>query len=169
MFERFDNPTSADFKATKNELDNLKPGDDTVDQLYIISFYRQLRKKNNETKNRLYSSIMKFADTDTATIDDKPAFLDDVATTLASYLLQALVFAKKNIASTEINNHDLFISDALVPETTYVLGEISSAYLDGDFDTYIDRALDQMKNIASRIRICEYISGEREKEDDKKI
>lgn len=72
----------------------------------IVNFYEKLRYNYNHKRSDLYLNIVKELDN-----------VEDVLTTLASYNLQALLFAKK------IEDKEMFYRNSRVEEVTRVLNE----------------------------------------------
>ena len=80
-------------------------------QLDLVAFYEKLRKSYNAKRSDLYINIVK-----------EDIELDDILTTLASYNLQALIFAKK------LKDKDLFYRASRVEEVTRVLNNYYKTY-----------------------------------------
>lgn len=80
-------------------------------EIDLARFYEKLRKSYNSKHSTLYINIVK---------EDIP--LEDILTTLASYNLQALLFAKK------VDNKDLFYRASRVEEVTRVLNNYYKTY-----------------------------------------
>lgn len=74
-------------------------------QIDVVDFYEKIRKSYNNKKSDLYINIVK------ETLDN----LDDILTTLASYNLQVLLFARK------LDNKEAFYRATRVEEVTRVL------------------------------------------------
>lgn len=72
----------------------------------IVNFYEKLRYNYNHKRSDLYLNIVKELDN-----------VEDVLTTLASYNLQALLYAKK------IEDKEMFYRNSRVEEVTRVLNE----------------------------------------------
>lgn len=80
-------------------------------EIDLARFYEKLRKSYNNKRSTLYINIVK---------EDIP--LEDILTTLASYNLQALLFAK------QVDNKDLFYRASRVEEVTRVLNNYYKTY-----------------------------------------
>lgn len=80
-------------------------------QLDLVAFYEKLRKSYNAKRSDLYINIVK-----------EDIELEDILTTLASYNLQALIFAKK------LKDKDLFYRASRVEEVTRVLNNYYKTY-----------------------------------------
>lgn len=80
-------------------------------QFDIAQFYEKLRHSYNNKRSDLYINIVK-------EIDD----IEEVLTTLASYNLQALLFAKK------VENKDMFYKHSRLEEVTRVLNNYYKTY-----------------------------------------
>lgn len=80
-------------------------------QLDLAAFYEKLRKSYNAKRSDLYINIVR-----------EEIELEDILTTLASYNLQALIFAKK------LKDKDLFYRASRVEEVTRVLNNYYKNY-----------------------------------------
>lgn len=80
-------------------------------QLDLVAFYEKLRKSYNAKRSDLYINIVR-----------EDIELEDILTTLASYNLQALIFAKK------LKDKDLFYRASRVEEVTRVLNNYYKTY-----------------------------------------
>lgn len=98
------------YKTTSIPLDIIKYINDNR-EFDIAQFYEKLRKSYNNKRSDLYINIVK-------EIDD----INEVLTTLASYNLQVLLFAKK------LDNKDLFYRNSRVEEVTRVLNNYYKTY-----------------------------------------
>lgn len=98
------------YKTTSIPLDIVKYINQNR-QFDIAQFYEKLRKSYNNKRSDLYINIVK-------EIDD----INETLTTLASYNLQVLLFAKK------LDNKDLFYKNSRVEEVTRVLNNYYKTY-----------------------------------------
>lgn len=106
-------------------------------QLDLTNFYDRLRKNYNQKKSKLYLSIVKGI-TDPA----------EVITTLSSYNLQVILYAK------QLKDNQMFLKHARAREVNLVLAKYYT-----DYD--LTNCLNLLKLIKADLIACENVTGRR--------